>query len=305
MWVYESLGKVELVGVPRVRHVAVVLGAQPNPQHLHPATSSSSSSSVSSHSSQQPDPALQCSYASTSSVLDGGVVVLSAPGDVQEMVTCRVADSEGNVGSASKAAASFTSSAFALLNSFAFRRSDAHTAGSATSSGPLGWANRMAAAHAAVALRGATVYATVDLDTREFLAARRGQGPTARWAPASFTPWAPATRQWVLVSPLWAPTCDEELGRAAPQASQGEGLQPGLGFNSSAEPATTGASWWPQAAQPEWQVVDMDGVLGSHACFAQPLIDAYHAHDGRRQEEHAMSSRTASEATAKNMRSRG
>ena len=297
--------KVELVGVPRVRHVAVVLGGQPKSQYLNPnATSSSQSPSPApSNGSEHDDLALKCSYASTSSVLDGGVVVLSAPSDLNELLKRRLAHADDDDQRASTTAASLTSGALAFMNSFAM--GGRPQGADATGSGPLGWANQMAAAHAAVALRGATVYATVDFETREFLAARRGQGPTARWAKASFSPWAPATRQWVLASPLWAPTSDAPYTSASdPKAGQGDGPQSGLGFKSSGA-VGSGASWWPQAAPPEWQVVDLDGVLGSRACFAQPLVDAYHAQDHSRREEVAVSSNASRGATEKNIRSRG
>jgi hypothetical protein len=91
-----------------------------------------------------------------------------------------------------------------------------------------------AAAHALDA-GGAMVYASVDFAASEFLVARDGRGPRGRWAAQSFRPWQPpATRQWVLASPLLLPN--------------GDG-----------------------AAPPSWTVADVDGALDGNAFFADWL----------------------------------
>jgi hypothetical protein len=248
----------------------VVLGAQPGTPLGSAAALAEAGAAAGS--------GLACTYASTTSVLLGGAVLLSAPGDLDTLASRQHRQASEN-GSPAPAAAAVAALASATAHALA---SSPAAASRPATSGQLNVASGLAAAHAAVALRGATVYATVDFETREFLAARRGVGPgTARWAAASFAPWAPATRQWVLASPLWAPTHgDPTLAAAASAArtSQPVGSRRDLGPPRGA--AEAGAAWpsglWPRAAAAEWQVVDMDGALGSQACFAQPLVDAYH-----------------------------
>eukprot|EP00613_Pedinella_sp_CCMP2098_P046873 CAMPEP_0171850216 /NCGR_PEP_ID=MMETSP0992-20121227/20171_1 /TAXON_ID=483369 /ORGANISM="non described non described, Strain CCMP2098" /LENGTH=455 /DNA_ID=CAMNT_0012469637 /DNA_START=106 /DNA_END=1473 /DNA_ORIENTATION=+ len=97
-------------------------------------------------------------------------------------------------------------------------------------------------AHAVAKERGGLVYAVVNFETREFLAARQGSGRRGRWVSASFSPWTKTTRQWVFESPL--------LEAASTQDSD----------------ASSGV------AAPDWRVVDMDGLLGGNASW-QHILD--------------------------------
>lgn len=182
------------MGAPRLRHVAVVLGAQPGTPLGSAAALAEAGAAAGS--------GLACTYASTTSVLQGGAVLLSAPGDLDTLASRQHWQaSENGEGSPKGSPKGSPAPAAAALAAVASATARALAGGPAAASRPatsgqLNLASGLAAAHAAVALRGATVYATVDFETREFLAARRGAGPgTARWAAASFAPWAPATRQ--------------------------------------------------------------------------------------------------------------
>lgn len=74
---------------------------------------------------------------------------------------------------------------------------------------------------------GAMLYVCVNYETREFLASKNAL--TGEWCKASFEPWRQSTRQWVFESPL---------------------LEPGGDLS-----------------EPEWRIVDMDGLLDGNAAW--------------------------------------
>jgi hypothetical protein len=80
-------------------------------------------------------------------------------------------------------------------------------------------------ARRAVDVSGAMLRVCVNYETREFLASKDGR--TGEWTKASFEPWRQMTRQWVFESPFFEAGGD--------------------------------------LAEPDWRVVDMDGLLNGNA----------------------------------------
>jgi hypothetical protein len=109
--------------------------------------------------------------------------------------------------------------------------------------------------------RGAVVYAVVNFETREFLAARKGSGRRGRWVEASFSPWTSTKRQWVFESPLLQPASAAR-------------------FNEEADDQA-GTTATLEAAAPDWRLVDMDGVLeGNWLAWKHLLLGHEHGKQG-------------------------